>query len=373
MKSLFQNFLIIFISIHALSSCQEKLKSDWKTGILVDEFVYDTASFPQCHASTIEETTDGTIITAFFGGTKERNPDVCIWVSRRENGQWTDPLMVAEGFMEGDTTRYPTWNPVLYQVPEGDLQLYYKIGPHPSNWIGYMRTSPDGGKTWSEAIALPEGIIGPVKNKPVLLDNGTLISGTSTEGDGWKVHFELSDDFGDSWTKVGPINEGEKNGDHDVIQPSILLHGGGKIQMVGRSKSRRLATAWSEDYGKTWSEVSLTSLPQNNSGTDAVTLKDGRHTLVYNHIMDPDGHFKGPRTPLNLSVSEDGINWSAALILEDSPISQYSYPAIIQTSDGMLHVTYTWRRERIKHVVIDPSKLELLPIKSLDWPELPKQ
>ena len=362
--STFVTLIVIF------SGCGEKPRTDWKSGILVDEFVYDTASFPSCHAATIAETTNGTLVTAFFGGTKERNPDVCIWVCRKEGDTWTDPQMVAEGYMEGDTTRYPTWNPVLYQVPNGELQLYYKIGPKPSEWYGYVRTSADGGVTWSEASALPEGFTGPVKNKPVLLENGTLIASGSTEGDGWRVHFELTNDFGENWTMVGPINKGEPNGDFNVIQPSILNHGNGKLQILARSRSRRLATAWSKDYGQTWTEISLTDLPQNNSGTDAVTMRDGRHALVYNHIMDPDGGAKGPRTPLNLSVSENGIDWYAALVLEDSPISQYSYPAVIQTSDGKLHVVYTWRRLKIKHVEIDPSQLELTKIDSLDWPEL---
>lgn len=373
--TLLKSTFIVLMTMFVLASCQDNPRTDWKRGILVDEYVYDTASFPQCHASTIAETTDGTLVSAFFGGTKERNPDVCIWVCRKEGDSWTDPQMVAEGFMETvphreDTTRYPTWNPVLYQIPNSDLLLFYKIGPKPSEWYGYVRSSSDGGKTWSEARALPDGFIGPVKNKPVLLDNGTLIAGSSTEGDGWKVHFEVTDDFGKTWSMIGPVNKGEKYGDHDIIQPSVLDHGNGKLQILCRSRSRRVATAWSEDYGKTWSEIDTTSLPQNNSGTDAVTMKDGRHVLVYNHALDPEGHYKGPRTPLHLSVSENGKDWYAALILEDSPISQYSYPSVIQTSDGMLHVVYTWRREKIKHVKIDPSQLELTKIESLEWPSL---
>ena len=116
--------------------------------------------------------------------------------------------------------------------------------------------------------------------------------------------------------------------------------------------------------------MKASSLPNNNSGTDAVTLKDGRQLLVYNHVKPapelPNG--KGPRTPLNVAVSKDGKNWEAALILEDSPVSQYSYPSVIQTEDGMVHIVYTWRRERIKHVIIDPSKLELKPILNEKWP-----
>jgi predicted neuraminidase len=354
----------------SIFSCQPEKRTDWKHGILVDEFLYDSASFPSCHASTIAETTDGKLVTAFFGGTKERNPDVCIYVCRKEGASWTAPQMVAEGFMEGDTTRYPTWNPVLYQIPNGDLLLFYKIGPKPSEWYGYVRSSKDGGVSWSEAKALPEGYAGPIKNKPVLLNDGNLLCPSSSETDGWRVHFEMTPDFGETWSMVGPINKGEPNGDFNVIQPSILFHKDGRLQMLARSKSRRVVESWSDDNGQTWSPVALTSLPQNNSGTDAVTLQDGRQALVYNHILDSAGGPKGPRTPLNLSISENGIDWLAALVLEDSKISQYSYPSIIQSADGMIHVVYTWRRLKIKHVVIDPAQLQLTKIDSLDWPSL---
>jgi alpha-L-rhamnosidase len=112
----------------------------------------------------------------------------------------------------------------------------------------------------------------------------------------------------------------------------------------------------------------VAKLPNNNSGTDAVSLKDGRQLLVYNHVLPPEGQPKGLRTPLNVAVSKDGKNWEAALVLEDSPISQYSYPAVIQTSDGLVHIVYTWRRERIKHVVVDPKKLKTEKIRNGIWP-----
>jgi alpha-L-rhamnosidase len=99
-------------------------------------------------------------------------------------------------------------------------------------------------------------------------------------------------------------------------------------------------------------------------------LKDGRQLLVYNHVLPPGNLAKGARTPLNVAVSKDGITWYAASILEDSPISQYSYPSVIQASDGMVHVVYTWRRQKIKHVVIDPSKLEMKEIKDGIWPKV---
>lgn len=337
----------------------------WESGILVDEFIYEHAPFPSCHAATIVEAIDGKMVSAWFGGTHERHPDVCIYVSRKENGKWTPPQMVADGVQE-DGARLPTWNPVLYQVPNGELQLYYKIGPKPSEWQGWMKTSKDGGVTWSEAKMLPDGNVGPVKNKPVLIGD-KLFCPSSTEGDGWKVHFEVTEDFGKTWKNIGPLDKGHE--DHDAIQPSILDHGNGKLQILCRSRSRAVVESWSSDGGQTWSPLSKTSLPNNNSGTDAVTLKDGRHLLVYNHVLPPGEEVKGPRTPLHLSVSKNGKTWYAALVLEDSPISQYSYPSIFQSSDGMVHVVYTWRRERIKYVKIDPDKLKLTKIKNGVWPD----
>ncbi|MVM30358.1 sialidase [Spirosoma sp. HMF4905] len=361
---------ITLLTILSLSSNTYAQLAKWQSGLVLDEFVVENPPFPESHAATIAETPTG-LVSAWFGGTKERNPDVCIWVSRQEKGkrgavQWLAPQNVADGIIN-DTLRYACWNPVLYQIPQGDLILFYKVGPSPSKWWGLLKTSSDGGRTWSAAKKLPEGYIGPVKNKPVLLANGNLVCPSSTEGDGWKLHFEITPDFGKTWRKIGPINDGKIA---NAIQPSILTYGNGKLQILARSRDRAIEESWSTDNGETWSPLTKTTLPNNNSGTDAVTLKDGLQVLVYNHVLPPGDLAKGPRTPLNLAVSNDGRNWSAAIILEDSPISQYSYPSVIQTNDGLVHVIYTWRRQKIKHAVIDPKKLKLEPIKDGVWPAL---
>ncbi len=338
----------------------------WKKGIITDEFICEKPSFPESHASTIAETKEGHLIASWFGGTKERNPDVCIWTSRRINGKWTEPQNVANGIIN-DTLRYACWNPVLYQVPNGELQLYYKVGPNVPEWKGKVITSNDGGITWSQPKDLPDGFIGPVKNKPVLLKNGTLLSPSSSEGNGWKVHFEASKNFGKTWKMIGPINDGKE---FQLIQPSILTYSDGRLQILCRSQQRTIVESWSKDNGKTWSPVAKTMLPNNNSGTDAVTLRDGRQLVVYNHVLPNDTlkRGKGVRTPLNVAISEDGKTWFAALVLEDSPIGQYSYPSVIQTSDGMIHIVYTWRRKAIKHIEIDPKELILLKIEDMEWP-----
>ena len=358
-----KTFLTALIISFSLLNCVNAQSKIWKKGIVKEEFIYEKAPFPSSHSATVAETPKG-LVAAFFGGTRERHPDVEIWVSRKVNNKWTAPVSVANG-IQSDTFRYPTWNPVLYQVPGGELLLFYKIGPSPSTWKGWMKTSKDNGTTWSDAKALPEGYIGPVKNKPVLVGN-KLISPTSTEGSGWKIHFEVTEDFGKTWRKVGPVNDGKTM---NAIQPSILKHTDGRLQILARSRERAVLESWSSDKGETWSPLAKTNLPNNNSGTDAVTLKDGRQLLVYNHVLPPGKEVKGARTPLNVSVSRDGKTWYAALILEDSPISQYSYPSVIQSKDGMLHFVYTWRREKIKYVKVDPSKLEMIKINNGEWPK----
>ena len=359
-----KNIITALILVVAFTLDLNAQLAKWKKGIVKEEFLYEKAPFPSCHSATLVETPTG-LVAAYFGGTKERDPDVEIYISRWVDGKWLAPVSAADG-VQKDGKRLPTWNPVLYQIPKGELILFYKIGPKPSEWWGMMKTSKDGGITWSEATKMPNGYIGPVKNKPTLLTNGNLFAASSKEGDGWKIHFEVTNDQGKTWRTIGPI-EGAKL---DAIQPSILQHKDGRLQILARSRNRALVESWSANNGETWSPLAKTNLPNNNSGTDAVTMKNGKHVLVYNHVLPPGDLAKGPRTPLNVSVSKDGMNWSAALILEDSPISQYSYPAVMQTSDSMLHFIYTWRREKIKHVVVDPSKLKLRKIKGGIWPSL---
>ena len=327
-------------------------------GYVSSEFIYETAPFPSCHASTIEETSDG-LIAAWFGGTHERNPDVEIWTSRWEAGKWSTPVKVANGVVS-TTQRYPTWNPVLFQPATGPLLLFYKVGPTPRDWWGMLMSSTDGGKSWSEPRRLPDGILGPIKNKPIQLAGGDILSPSSSEHDGWRVHFERSTDGGRTWHATPPVNDGKKI---SAIQPSLLSYGDGRLQAVGRTRNSGIFQIWSTDAGKTWGEMTLTGLPNPSSGTDAVTLADGRQLLVYNH----NPNYKG-RSPLNLALSTDGSGWQAALVLENTPKSEFSYPAVIQAKDGLVHITYTWNRKRIKHVVIDPQKITLQPIVDGNWP-----
>lgn len=321
--------------------------------ILKSEFIYERAPFPSAHASTIVETQSG-LVAAWFGGTRERDPNVGIWVSRHDGSSWTAPVEVANG-VQPDGKRHPCWNPVLFQPTGGPLLLFYKVGPSPDTWWGLVRTSGDEGRTWSAAIKLPDGILGPIRAKPVELSRGTLLAGSSTENDGWIVHMErYSGDFSAaslasaaSWQKTPPLNTAAEFG---AIQPTILVHSSSSLQILCRTRQSIIAESWSQDAGKTWTPMKATTLPNPSAGIDTVHLIDGRFLLIYNPT--PTG-----RAKLDIATSPDGKNWKRAVVLEDSP-GEYSYPAMIQTRDGRVHVTYTWRRERIKHVVIDPKRVE---------------
>jgi alpha-L-fucosidase len=327
--------------------------------IVVSEFVYQEqdVQFPECHASTLVEIPDG-LVAAWFGGTEEKNPDVCIYTARKVDGKWSGPVLTADGIQDGK--RYPCWNPVLFKRDDGDLVLFYKVGPDPRSWWGLYKISSDQGKTWSAAEKIPDHLLGPNKNKPARLPDGKILYPTSFEtAQTWNSYMEISDQDLTNWKKIDI-----DNGNYQTIQPTILFHSDGSIQLLFRSKNKAVIESWSNDHGLNWSTLKPTSLPNNNSGIDAVTLSDGRQLLVFNPVV------KG-RNILGVAVSKDGIAWEAAVLLENDPDpkAEYSYPAVIQAPNGSVHITYTWNRKKIKHAVIDPAKLQTKPIINGEWPE----
>jgi predicted neuraminidase len=317
--------------------------------IVSSGFVFERAPFASAHASTIVETREG-LLAAWFGGTEEGHPDVSIWTARHDGTRWLPPVLVAEG-RRPDGSRFPCWNPVLFQPSSGPLLLFYKVGSSPRDWWGLVRTSADQGRTWSEAGRLPDGILGPIRAKPVELPGGVLLAGSSTEHAGWVVHMEratLGEGSAPSnWSKSGPLHDPKA---FEAIQPTILEHSPTRLQILCRSRQRVVTEAWSEDAGRTWSAMTATALPNPSAGIDAVRLADGRFLLAYNPT--PSG-----RSRLEVAVSRDGRSWRSAAVLEDAP-GEHSYPALVQSRDGRVHVTYTWRRERIQHVVLDPGHID---------------
>ncbi|WP_391564875.1 exo-alpha-sialidase [Allorhodopirellula solitaria] len=326
-------------------------------GLVQEEFIFNKAPFKEAHASTICQTTRG-LVASWFGGSKEGRDDVGIWTSYHDGNKWSSPRQVADG-VQHNGLRYPCWNPVLFQPPgDAPTLLFFKVGPNPREWWGEMMVSYDRGRTFRDRRRLPEGIDGPVRCKPILMqDSTTLLCGSSTEYDGWRVHFEsvsLVDGMPTgTWDRVGPINDASE---FNAIQPTLVTHADGRLQVLCRTKEGVVSSSSSTDAGQTWSEMEATNLPNPNSGIDAVTLADGRHLLIYNHLGSGDSGW-GKRGLINLAISNDGITWKKAGVLEQEKNAEFSYPAIIESDDGLVHITYTWKRQKIKHLVIDPAEL----------------
>jgi len=165
----------------------------------------------------------------------------------------------------------------------------------------------------------------------------------------WTSWVERSQDGGRTWSKHGPIVYPGEN--YGTIQPAVVPLPGGLLRMFVRSTERigRICYADSPDRGITWSVLKATSLENPNSGIDAAGLADGRIVIVYNPSTSK-------RTPLSIAISSDGTKWRRVVDLETNA-GEYSYPAVIQAADGALHVTYTWKRERIRHVEIPLSEI----------------
>lgn len=335
-----RHLLCLFVSLPLLA--------ENAAALLRTEFLADPPPTLSSHASTICESRGG-LVAAWFGGTAERQRDVVIWFTRQTGNVWAKPIEVARGDEDGDE-RWACWNPVLFQSRSGSLLLFYKVGPSPSEWWGRLKTSDDGGHTWSRSRRLPAGYVGPVRNKPVELPDGGLLCGASEENAGWRAHMELVhfDSTGHAdWWRGRDLNSAM---DFGAIQPTILPWRDGRIQILCRTKQQVITESWSENGGVNWSRMRKTALPNPNSAIDAVMLKEGKALLVYNPTTDS-------RHTLAVAVSGDGSNWTRQLTLENDG-GEYSYPAVIQSGDGLVHVTYTWRRERIKHAIVDPWQLK---------------
>lgn len=307
---------------------------------ILEEFIFEDPPFVSCHASTITETSSGKLLCAYFAGSEEGAKDVGIWLSVRTKEGWSDPQLIAKD------SEVACWNPVLFTMPSGEILLFYKVGPHPSCWSGVLKRSHDEGKHWTKEELLPAGILGPVKNKPLLLKDGTLLCGSSIETwQRWGCWIDFTSDRGKTWDKSAPINL--KKDFFGIIQPCLFFGSPGEIRLLARSyKTRAICTATSKDEGRTWTTAIPIDLPNPNAGIDAVCLDEGPVVLVYNHSSTE-------RTPLNLAFSKDGgKHWHPSLVLEDAP-GEYSYPSVIQTRDHQIHITYTYNRTCIKHVTIN--------------------
>ena len=309
--------------------------------ILKRELIYqiENRTINSCHASTLVRLPNGDILAAWFGGEREGADNVEIWSSRRHEGIWSNPVMLSK------PTNIACWNPVLY-ASDNSVILFYKRGDKIFRWKTYIRRSFDGGLTWDkekELVTNDIGGRGPVKNKPVMLTNGELLSPASHEGENgkdWHAFTDRSDDEGVSWERSDYIKTEPYI---KLIQPTLWESTPGNLHMLMRSDAGYIYRADSSDYGYLWSNAYKTILPNNNSGIDLVKTDDNIIALVCNPVEVN----WGKRSPLVVICSEDnGINWVSSLVLAEGE-GEYSYPAVIYSDT--LHITFTWQRKAIMY------------------------
>jgi predicted neuraminidase len=334
----------IFSSLVLLTLCC-LLPGAFAAQAFVQQDIFTTAPFASCHASTIVELRDGSLLAAWFGGSGEGRPDVAIWGSRHTAAGWSAPFELVR------EPQIATWNPVLFHAADGGLWLYYKFGPVAAGWTGARMVSWDEGLSWSKPEHLAAGLLGPIRAKPYVAPDGTIVAGSSTESyHAWAVWIERSvgSRVDGEWQRLGPFTVAGAHAGVAVttglIQPTVLSLGGRHLRYYARSTENigRICIADSYDEGRSWSAPRPIEVPNPNSGIDAVELRDGRIVLMYNDTTSG-------RTPLNLAVSRDGEHFTNFLTLESGP-GEYSYPALIAARDGSLLATYTWQRTRIRFV-----------------------
>lgn len=343
--SVITDFLERFFSVF-IGSTNEK--SDIEYTVERGQLFEKKKHFKSSHASTVVKMNDGRLMSAYFAGDSEGADNVRIWFSVYENGVWSTPSQVPSV----DTVAH--WNPVLVNFGT-HLRLYYKVGEEIPYWVTKYTETSDGGKTWTAPKELVEGDTsggrGPVRNKSIILSDGTIIAGSSTEQGQWRAFFDLSADGGKTWQRTDFITAKGVNGKPiGMIQPTIWQDSDGAVHAMFRTDCGRIYRSDSTDLGRTWCEAYSTGLMNNYSGIDCVRTDDGRLWLVHTPVG------MRVRNRLILSVSEDnGETWKDVMTLEESKLNlaaEYSYPAII-AEGNRLYITYTHSRKTINYAFIE--------------------
>jgi predicted neuraminidase len=368
------------------------------------QIVQQTLVFPpqsqHVHASSLVNLPNGDMLITWFQGSGERTEDdVRIMGSRLKKGQktWSAPFLMA------DTPHLPDCNPVLFLNKSGKLFLVW-IAVQANLWeqsILKVRTSTDyskdGAPVWSwqdnillkpdskfaEEMAakfkkLPEATTGwagyapkydemiveaakdPSKRsigwmtriKPLIMPDGKIILPLYSDGYNLSM-MAISKDDGTSWLPSLPVVG------RGPIQPAVVARKNGNLVAYMRDSGdepTRVHISESIDGGESWAPSKKTDIP-NTASVELLVLKDGRWAFLGNDI--DDGRYK-----INLLLSDDeGKTWKSKVVLEDDTTKKggFSYPSLIQSNDGLVHLSYSHHPEKgkksIKYVVVDPSKI----------------
>ncbi|MGW3564766.1 sialidase family protein [Streptomyces sp. NPDC000941] len=316
------------------------------------------------HAANLLELDDGDLLCTWFNGPQEGDRDTNVVLSRLPLGsdRWTTPVPLS-----ADPGRSEQ-NPVLTQRPDGTVWLFHPSNePHDQTTARLIaRTSADRGRAWSPPRVLLEGPGVFVRNPPLTLDDGTwLLPGYRCRRSGERSTVLLSEDGGGSW------KEHELPGAEHLVQLTAVPRDDGSLFAMFRSRAAdRIHASESTDGGRTWTPPTRTVLPNNNSAVQLIRLRGGALALVYNHASLERGEYrwvgegagrrkKALRTPLTLALSDDGgRTWPHRRDVQTADTEYwdneygYSYPSVIQTRDGLLHIAYSYLRKTIKHLTV---------------------
>ncbi len=314
-------------------------------GLVQEGFVFEANDrLPSNHGSNVAQMPDNTIMCAWYAGPAEGHPEVAVYGSRLEHGEWTSPKVIA------DTPDRSEGNPVLFTDPSGNVWLFF-VTIHGLGWnwarIKY-RVSIDAGHTWGPVEVFRHKRGWMTRNHPLTLSDGRILLPLYSERK-WCTEFMVTRDGGLSWGHAAEVCSDPGN-----IQASVVELGPGSLYALMRTGARKEGRIWetrSKDGGETWADARLTGLPNPNAATDMIKLDSGRLLLAFNNS-------EKRRTPLSLAVSDNkGESWRVVRDLETAE-GEYSYPSLCQARDGVIHITYTFRRETIKHVAFTEEWLK---------------
>lgn len=322
-------------------------------------YISELAQTPFNTSPTIVQTVDG-LLAAWIGSSSPDSLDACVYLSRNTKGMWERGEKVVESIDPKTLIQSACERPVLFKPTNGSLLLFYKVRDARARRQGMLVQSADNGQTWTKPKKLPRLIGGPARTKPVEISPGVLLMGADSHEAGWVVHVEQASAFrsGWGWRRTRKLSSAIL---HNAKAPALLNHGNGDIQAICPTKRGYLVESWSSDAGETWEPFARTPMPNPDSGIDVVKRDSGEFIMVYPHSNRERG-------VLHLASTENGRLWSALGVIEHRPGRVFSDPSMIIGTDGNLHVVYAEDSRLIKHVTLDPDRLESVPMVGGNWP-----
>ncbi len=337
---------IISLSILACIAFSQTISDDDEPYFSSRMIFEGTKRYPSSHCSTITQLPDGTMLSAWYAGAAEKAKDVAILGSKfnEKTEKWSEPLVLhdAESLSDG--------NPVLYTDPWKRVWLFYVtiMGDSWNESSIFAKTSDDSGKSWSEPVTIRKPWGWMTKTAPVHLGGDTILLPLYDERN-YNSMFMTSQDRGKTWKKAGKIITPAFQGN---IQPTVVQLSDGSLLAFMRAskKDPHIWEARSKDNAITWTNAVETQFKNPDAAVFLLKLQNGHLVLVFNDSQ-------ASRAPLSVALSTDeGKSWCAQKNLEDTP-GEFSYPYAAQSSDGMIHVTYTYKRTGIKHAAFNEAWL----------------